>query len=315
MARYFIVSFFMCLLFFAGCTNLQNDPAIQEWKDFHTSILMSDAISGMTWEAFKLYEVRANIPDTKFAINDIDSMHFKKADDELNKILQEATLRAKRINKVVTFLQNKGINKDVIARYNLVLSINKQTSDIAKLTANILNGLKTENKINTAKQDELNKLRKQLTALDIRISPLIAKWLKDSRSNPDTLIRKTFPEYFKSSILAYGSHKFYKTVDSYIENGELLIDKIIKFKKNMGRWARKDEIKFNNWQYSTKDNSFVLWRSVDLLGPNKFILRYVYSPIKPNGWYLEFLESRKSSFMKTSPIIEKYKSSIKRKKI
>ena len=237
MVRYFIVPSFMCLLFFIGCTNLRNDPAIQDWKDFNTRIMMSDAITGITWEISKLYEIRQDILYTDF----ITSIRSKKSENELNKILQAISLRSSKISKVISFLKDKGVDKNVIKRYELVLLINKRTLYTTKL----LNKVEAGNRIDAFSQKELDSLKNQLTAFKTEIDQIIAKWLKAGQSNPDTLIRKTFPEYFKSSIQAYGSLKFYKTVDSYIEEGEMIIDKIMKIKKNTGRWARKKEIKFN----------------------------------------------------------------------
>lgn len=318
MMRYFIVPSLICLFLFTGCTSLRNDPAIKEWKNFHTRILISDAITGGTWEILKLHEVGENVLYTKFAIYDIESMRFEKANNELNKILRVASLRSGEISKVISFLQDKGIDRDVLERYKLVLLMNKEALDMAKLVFNSLNKIKANNnKINKVQQKELNKFKKQLSALKTQIDRLNSEWWARSRSNPDcahSLISKTFPAFFQSSIRAYGATKFYKVVDSYIENGELVIAKIIKLKKNTGHWANRnkifdDEDKFYNWQYSTKNNSFSIQRSIDLLGPNKYTLQYIYDPPQKNGWYLEFLESKKSAFMKKSPIVEKYESS------
>jgi hypothetical protein len=307
--------FFVSLLLFSCCTNPSNEPAVKEWKEFNGRILNSDAITGITWELAKLYEVKDNLSDLESVIYEAKAMQYKKAEEKLNKAMSEIPLRSHEVTKVIYFLKGKQINRSVIDKYETVLTINKQALKMAELVNNCFSNLKDNiGKIDVVQQKDLNELQTKLSVLKVEINRFLADWLTFSRSNPGyvhTLISKTFPDYFKSSIRAYGATKFYKEVDSCIENGEMIIAKIVKIKTSSGKWASRDDLfrnepDFYAWHYSAESNSFSIWRSIDLLGPNKFILRYIYVASEKNIWYLEFLEKRKSSLIKKSLTVEKY---------
>ncbi len=304
------------LFLFSGCNSLHNDPALKEWKDFQIRKMNSDAKIGGTWEILKLTEVKHDLMASNFAIYEIQSMQFKKAKEKLDNILDDTSLRSKEISTVISFIKNKYF----IDKYKIVLSINEQVHDIARLIANSFSRIENNNsKITIIQQKEFDKLLKQLQLLEIKLFRFNSKWLKLSRTIPNydhALLLEACPNYYQTSIRAYGSAKFYNEINSYIESGEFVLNEIIKSRISTNHWpSRKifdNKINFSNWNYSTQNKSFSIWRSVDLLGPNKYILRYIYEPEK-KGWYLEFLETNKSAFMKKSATIEKWTASCKNK--
>ncbi len=101
-----------------------------------------------------------------------------------------------------------------------------------------------------------------------------------------------------------------KEIQSYIANGELVIDKIFRLKEDTGNWPSKGnvfykETDFYSWRYSYIKKSFIISGLFTSMF-SKYIIKYIYNPPLQKGWYIENYVKNKPEFLQKSETAEKW---------
>lgn len=120
-----------------------------------------------------------------------------------------------------------------------------------------------------------------------------------------------------------------KNVHSYIQNGEVIIDKIFRLRIESGQWPARQAVlgkKKGGWFYyfgeksfminghlNTNKDSFIIQGlfNTDL---SKYEIKYVYEPPFYNGWYLTNIGKSNPQFIQKSKNAEKWIKKLEVKK-